>query len=185
MKHSRLPVSFCAILLFASFSPSFAQSEIGLRPLFYQNDFSNPAGSLDGGFQGSHAGEWQIGASGRRYLSRHFAGRLESNLVFGRYSFSNMHFSYLNICAIPEWRVSRSVFIGSGAFFNASIKDPLDIEQKFATGILANMGLRHGPFEIQCRFQHWLGESGKFTLGAGIDYFWGLKKHSKKEGQKI
>ncbi|GEM_PF-3433219 len=176
MKHSSLQTSFCAFLLFACFSPSFAQSEIGLRPLFYQNDFVYQKGNPEGVSQGQHAGEWQFGVSGRKCFSRHFAGRLETNLTRGRYSFSNIRFSYLNFCVIPEWRISPSVFFGAGGFVNAKLKDPLDTQQNGEAGLLANVGLRHGKFEIQCRFQRWLGQSGKFTLGAGLDYFFSLNK---------
>jgi len=178
MKHSFFLTFLCAGLLLTSVSATFAQSEIGFRPLFFQNDLFSQKSSFDGVAQGFHAGEFQFGISGRTYFSRHFAGRLETNLNFGRYPFSKAHFSYLNFCAIPEWRVSRSVFLGSGPFVNVRVKDPINTEQIVATGLLANIGFRHGDFEIQCRFQRWLGSSGKFTLGAGLDYFFGLNKKS-------
>ncbi|MFN0214409.1 MAG: hypothetical protein ACKVT2_09160 [Saprospiraceae bacterium] len=184
MKHFSLQVFICTCLLINCISPSLAQSEISVRPLFFQNDFTGQKGFVDGASQGQHAGEWQLGVSGRTYLSRHFAGRLETNLTYGRYPLSRVRFSYLGLSAIPEWHISPRFFIGSGAFLQTKIKDPFNTDQNLTAGLLANTGFRHGQFEIQCRFQRWLGSSGKFTLGAGFDYFFGLNKKTKVDSPK-
>ncbi len=184
MKQSIFQAILSACFLFACSSLASAQTEIGLRPLFYQNDFVDPKGNGDVS-QGQHAGEWQLGISARNCFSRHFAARLEANHTRGRYTFSNIRFAYLNFCLIPEWRISPTVYFGAGGFVNATLKDPLDTQQKGETGLLANLGFRHGKFEIQCRYQRWIGSSGKFTLGAGLDYFFSLKKKTKKEGLKL
>lgn len=168
-----------------------AQTEFGVRLLFFQNDLSNQSGTDVG--QGPHAGEWQAGASVRKYFSPRFAGRLETNLTWGRYRLSGQgsnywlegkRFAYLSLCAMPEWRVSQTVFIGSGGFVNKSISDPYDTQRNIETGVLANLALRYKFVEVQCRFQKWLNPATKFTLGAGIDIFFGKKKAVQREGTK-
>jgi len=168
-----------------------AQTEFGVRLLFFQNDLSNQSATDVG--QGPHAGEWQVGASMRKYFSSRFAGRLETNLTRGRYRLSGhgsnywlngKRFAYLSFCAIPEWRVSQTVFIGAGGFVNKSISDPYDTQRNIETGVLANLALRHRFVEIQCRFQKWLNPAAKFTLGAGIDIFFGKRKAVQMEDAK-
>ncbi len=193
MKHSNLQAFLCACFLFACASATSAQSEIGIRALFFQNDFSRIKSAAGQVSPESHAGEWQNGISFRHFHSNHFASHLELNFTRGRYRFAgqgdyywlnSQRFAYLNFCALPEWRVSETVFLGAGGFLNLRLKDPFETQKPLETGALVNLGLRHGPFEIVCRFQHWFGPSRKFAFGAGLDYFFELNKKAQQEGSK-
>lgn len=176
MKHPTiLSVSFIYLFL-TCFTRVSAQSEFGARLLFFQNDFATSPQSGDLLAQGPHAGEWQFGLSWRKYFSDQFAGRLETNLNRGKYRLSDIHFSYLSFCVMPEWRVSSVVFLGAGGFVNKSLSDPLDTQRNMESGVLANLAFRHKRVEIQCRAQKWLNPSAKFTLGAGIDVYLGRNK---------
>lgn len=172
-------LSVCFFCLFLSCIPQIsAQSEFGVRALFFQNDFVTSPQSVELNAQGPHAGEWQFGLSWRKYFADHFAGRFETNLTRGKYRLTNKRFSYLAFCAIPEWRVSSTVFLGAGGFVNLRLSDPNGTQKNSESGILANVAFRHKRIEIQCRAQKWLNPVNKFTLGAGIDVYLG-RKYSK------
>lgn len=181
MKKRILHIFLTTSLFLAGVTSSFAQREIGLRPIFFQNDFSNPEGIIDGAYQGIHAGEWSFGVSKRRFFAPHFAGRSEVNFVTGRYPFTSKRFSYLNFCVIPEWRITKRVFTGYGAFINARIKDPFSTVDPVEMGVLACLGFRHDKIEIQSRLQYWAAPGGKFTFGAGLDYCFETKKAARKK----
>ena len=179
MKTMNFKTIFCFVSLLHISGYVLSQTEIGLRPLFYQNDFSKPSDGFDGTSKGNHAGEWQLGASVRHYFRPRIPARLESNFTHGRYSLSNERFSYFNFCAMPEWRVTKRLFLGAGGFLNIALKDDLDLQpQKAVVGHVSNIGFRTGHFEIQFRYQQWLGSERKFTLGAGLDYFFALSPKS-------
>jgi hypothetical protein len=197
MKNPICLLLLAALLSFLSHSPISAQNhyknEIGFRPLFFQNDFGDNGNPLDGVYQGQRAGEWAHGVSFRQYFLPWLAGRVESNLVRGRYRFTGYgpgfvagaeRFAYLNFAAMPEWRVSKTLFLGAGGFANLKLVEPYEIQQRTETGVLANVGLRHDHIEITARLQRWLEPAGRFAVGVGIDCFFGLKEKPAIKGPR-
>lgn len=163
-----------------------AQKEIRARLLFFQNDLFSEKNLVGQAFQGYHAGEWQNGLSFRRIYNPYFAHRMELNFTRGRYALAGQgpdfwqegpRFSYLSFHLLPEWRINSVVSLGQGAFMSVQTQNPYDVEDPVGGGLMTNLGLQFGSFEINGRFQRFFG-SGKFTLGAGLDYVWKWKKKS-------
>lgn len=191
MNRIKTPHFLLILLALFPISGIFAQKEVGVRILFYQNDLTSLKNRAGDEAQGYHAGEWQNGVSFRRIFSAHFANRLELNFTQGRYRLSGYgpnyllngkRFSYLSFHILPELRATKTISLGAGGFILAQTKNPYEIEDPFGGGIMANLGFRYASFEVNCRFQRFFG-SDKFTLGAGLDYFWRLKKKHRVKSE--